>query len=64
MNVLMDKKTSQPVGQCGLLIQNIENVDCLEIGYSILPQYWGLGYVTEAAMNVRIMPSEMTFQMS
>ena len=53
MNVLVDKKTGKMVGQCGLLIQKIEGETRLEIGYSILPQYWGKGYATEAAKKHR-----------
>lgn len=33
MNVLIDKKTKRLVGQCGLLLQTIEEVDRLEVGY-------------------------------
>ncbi len=53
MNVLVDKKTGKMVGQCGLLIQKIEGETRLEIGYSILPKYWGKGYSTEAAKKHR-----------
>lgn len=49
MNVLIDKTTGKMVGQCGLLIQDIEGQQWMEIGYSILPAYWGLGYASEAA---------------
>jgi [ribosomal protein S5]-alanine N-acetyltransferase len=48
MNALIDKKTNLLVGQCGLLIQNIER---LEIGYSILPEYWHNGYASESAIK-------------
>ncbi len=53
MNVLIDKSTNQLVGQCGLLIQDVDNIKELEVGYSILPKYWGKGYATEAAMKCR-----------
>lgn len=49
MNVLVDKVSHKMVGQCGLLIQEIENEICMEIGYSVLPKYWGIGYASEAA---------------
>ena len=53
MNVLIDKKTNRLVGQCGLLIQTIENVERLEIGYSILPEFWNQGFASEAAVKCK-----------
>ncbi len=53
MNVLIDKKTNRLIGQCGLLIQNIENVERLEIGYSILPEFWNLGFASESAIKCK-----------
>jgi len=53
MNGLIDKTTNQMVGQCGLLIQTIENVERLEIGYSILPEYWKKGFAIEAATKCK-----------
>jgi len=37
------------IGQCGLLLQNIDGVEELEIGYHVLPEHWGKGYAIEAA---------------
>jgi [ribosomal protein S5]-alanine N-acetyltransferase len=53
MNVLINKETGQLVGQCGLLIQEVDNQRELEIGYSILPAFWGHGYATEAAIKCK-----------
>lgn len=53
MNVLIDKKTNRLVGQCGLLIQTIENIERLEIGYSILPEFWNKGFASESATKCR-----------
>ena len=53
LNVLVDKKTNHMVGQCGLLIQTIENEERMEIGYSILPKYWKNGYAIEAASKCK-----------
>ncbi len=53
MNALIDKETGALVGQCGLLVQDIEGKEMLEVGYSILPEHWGKGYATEAAQAHR-----------
>jgi len=42
--------TSEPIGQCGLLTQVVDGVDELEIGYHFLPEHWGKGYASEAAI--------------
>ncbi len=61
MNVLIDKKTNQFVGQCGLLIQTIEEVKRLEVGYSILPKFWNQGYAFEAASKCKNYAFENNF---
>jgi ribosomal-protein-alanine N-acetyltransferase len=38
---------------CGLLTQLVEDKKEIEVGYSILPEYWGRGYATEAARFFR-----------
>ena len=49
MNAIIDAESRVLVGQCGLLIQDIEGQQMLEVGYSILPNHWGKGYASEAA---------------
>lgn len=53
MNVLIDKQSGELVGQCGLLVQEVDEIQELEIGYSMHPRHWGKGYATEAARKCR-----------
>lgn len=53
MNAILLKESGQLIGQCGLLIQTVEGVDRLEVGYSLLPKYRGFGYATEAAKKCK-----------
>jgi RimJ/RimL family protein N-acetyltransferase len=53
MNALIDKRTNEFVGQCGLLIQTVDEVQELEIGYSLMPKHWGKGYAIEAAKKCK-----------
>lgn len=53
MNVLIDKQSGKMVGQCGLLIQEVDGDQIMEIGYSILPAHWRHGYASEAARKCR-----------
>jgi len=52
-HALWDKSSNEFIGQCGLLTQEINGVEVLEVGYHILPKYWGNGYATEAALKFR-----------
>jgi [ribosomal protein S5]-alanine N-acetyltransferase len=51
---LIDKTTGQPVGQCGLLVQEVDGLQELEIGYNLIPRHWGKGYATEAAQACKL----------
>ncbi|MBA4746814.1 MAG: GNAT family N-acetyltransferase [Muricauda sp.] len=53
MNALTSKESGELVGICGLLVQTVDNVRELEIGYSILPKYWLQGYAIEAAQKCK-----------
>ena len=61
LNVLIDKQTGKFIGQCGLLIQEIDGKQELEIGYSILPKFWHKGYATEAAIKCKNFAFENDF---
>ena len=53
MNALIDREHNGLVGMCGLLIQVVDGVREMEIGYSLLPEYRGMGYATEAGIHCR-----------
>ncbi len=53
MNALIHKETEELIGICGLLIQFVDDIQELEIGYSLLPQYRKMGYATEAAQKCK-----------
>ena len=53
MNALIDKQSGKFIGQCGLLVQTLDNREELEIGYSLMPDARGLGYAIEAAKKCR-----------
>ena len=50
---LFEKETRNFVGQCGLLTQEVNGRIELEIGYSLIPAFWGNGYALEAARFFR-----------
>lgn len=61
MNILIDKKSDHLVGQCGVLVQMVEGIERFEIGYSVLPEFWGQGYASEAALKCKNYAFEHSF---
>ncbi|HTH55248.1 MAG TPA: GNAT family N-acetyltransferase [Cyclobacteriaceae bacterium] len=53
MNAVLEKHSGRLVGHCGLLVQTVDEIQELEIGYSLLPRFWGKGYASEAATLCR-----------
>lgn len=43
------KADGQFLGDCGLVLQDVNGAVELEVGYHFLPRFWGHGYATEAA---------------
>lgn len=61
MNALVEKATGRLVGHCGLLVQKVDERSELEIGYSLLPDFWGRGFATEASIKCRDFAFENNF---
>ena len=53
MNALVYRETGQLAGMCGLLVQEVDGMPELEIGYSLLPWARGRGLAAEAARHCR-----------
>jgi RimJ/RimL family protein N-acetyltransferase len=51
--LVLDKANGQPVGQVGLLIQQVRGVEEKEVGYLIHHPFWRRGFATEAALACR-----------
>lgn len=49
LQALIDKKTKEFVGQCGLIKQEVDGQIEIEVGYHIFKRFWGQGYAPEAA---------------
>ena len=43
------RETGEFIGQCGLTMQNTDEVQVLEIGYLFRREFWHCGYASEAA---------------
>lgn len=49
LKLLIRKKDGVPVGHAGIIPQQVNGEDELEIGYWIAKEFWGNGYAIEAA---------------
>lgn len=43
------QKNERLIGYCGMAIERIDQRDEVEIGFRLLPEFWGCGLATEAA---------------
>ncbi len=53
MNGLILRSNGKLIGMSGLLVQSVDGMEELEIGYSIVPEYWRQGYAAEAALHCK-----------
>ena len=51
--LLVRKEDGRRIGHAGLVAQNIEGADELEVGYWVAKDFWGQGYGKEAAEALR-----------
>ena len=51
--LVLDRRMGSPIGQVGLMLQEIEGLELPEIGWLLDRPFWGCGYATEAAAAVR-----------
>ncbi len=49
LQAILLKDSGMFIGQCGLLAQDVDGQQELEVAYHLLPAFWGNGYATEAA---------------
>jgi len=49
LQALLDKRTNEFIGMCGLIEQNVEGKSEIEVGYHIFKKHWGQGFAPEAA---------------
>ena len=50
---MIHKETGEMVGHTGLLLRMIEGEEFIEIGYSIMPKFWRMGYGSEASQRMK-----------
>ena len=51
--LLIRKEDGRRIGHAGLVVQTIEDMDELEVGYWVAKEFWGQGYAKEAAEALR-----------
>jgi ribosomal-protein-alanine N-acetyltransferase len=47
------KANSEIIGDCGLVVQSVDDADEIEVGYHVRRDHWGQGLATEAARACR-----------
>ena len=49
LNAIVLRETGEVIGDCGCVVQLVEEREQVEIGYHVQRSLWGRGYATEAA---------------
>lgn len=49
LQALIHRQTGELVGQCGLLTQEVDGVEEIEVAYDVFKKWWGQGFATEGA---------------
>ena len=47
------RETQELIGDCGIMVQQVDGSPEFEIGYKLARKFWGHGYATEAAIACR-----------
>lgn len=47
------RETGELIGRCGLIVQEVDGIEDVEVGYLLSPRFWGRGLATEAARASR-----------
>jgi [ribosomal protein S5]-alanine N-acetyltransferase len=50
---LISKENDKLIGDCGLVVQQVDGIEMVEIGYHVRYDLWGRGLATEAAQACR-----------
>ena len=51
--LVLDREAGTPIGQVGLMLQDVEGTEVPEVGWLLHRPFWGSGYATEAAAATR-----------
>ncbi|ENQ3077851.1 GNAT family N-acetyltransferase [Bacillus sp. WLY-B-L8] len=51
--LILHRETGEPMGHAGLVRQRFDGKEEIEVGYWLLPKYWGNGFAKEAAAAFR-----------
>ncbi|MBL4660210.1 MAG: GNAT family N-acetyltransferase [Alcanivoracaceae bacterium] len=50
---LIEKNTGKLLGHCGLIVQKVDEIEEIEIGYHLLPKFWRKGFAIESATKCK-----------
>lgn len=64
MNALIRKDTGELIGHAGLLVQQVDGMEELEVAYSLLPAFWKQGFAIEAVSKCKTFAVENNFAKS